>query len=105
MDLSAPFPSMFPTVDSAVLTVLTESKKSRTGREVAKQAARSPRATKLVLDRLVDHGLVFREEVGRSQVYTLNWDHLAAAPLAELASLRLILFRRLRQAVEDWSLP
>jgi predicted nucleotidyltransferase len=102
MDLSAPFQAMFPTVDSSVLTVLTGSRKPRTGREVAKQANRSQRATKLVLDRLVEHGLVLREEAGRSQVYTLNWDHLAAAPVAELASLRLALFSRLRDEISAW---
>lgn len=105
MDISAPFQGLFPTVDSSVLTVLTGSKKPRTGREVAKLAGRSPRATKLVLDRLVEHGLVFREEVGRSQAYTLNWDHLAATPVFELANLRLTLFHRLQAAVERWSVP
>ena len=102
MDLSAPFSSMFPTVDSSVLTVLTRAEKPRSGREVATEANRSPRATKLVLDRLVAHGLVLRQEIGRAQAYTLNWDHLAAAPVAQMANLRLALFQRLREAVETW---
>jgi DNA-binding transcriptional ArsR family regulator len=104
MDLTSPFESLFPTVDSSVLRVLLSSEKPRTGREVAREANRSQRATKLVLDRLVDHGLVFREELGRSQVYTLNRDHIAAEPLAQLARLRLVLFDRLRAAVGTWRL-
>lgn len=94
---------MFPTVDSSVLMVLTGAEKPRTGREVAKQANRSPRATKLVLDRLVDNGLVFREEIGRSQVYTFNRDHLAAAPIAQLANLRQALFQHLRATFATWN--
>ncbi|HKF83377.1 MAG TPA: nucleotidyltransferase domain-containing protein [Solirubrobacterales bacterium] len=104
MDLTSPFKSLFPTVDSSVLGVLLGSTKPRTGREVAREAHRSQRATKLVLDRLVDHGLVFREELGRSQVYTLNRNHIAAGPLAQLVSLRLALFDRLRAAVGAWRL-
>lgn len=102
MDLSAPFESMFPTVDSSVLTVLAASSKPRTGRAVAAQANRSQRATKLVLERLVEHGLVLREEVGRSHVYTLNREHLAATPIAQLATLRPALFGRMREAVGAW---
>lgn len=102
MDLSAPFQSMFPTVDSAVLTVLTGSTKPRTGREVARLAGRSQPATKRVLDRLVEHGLVHERQAGRSNIYTLNWDHIAAGPITDLANLRLVLFRRLRETLEPW---
>jgi len=104
MDLTSPFEALFPTVDSSVLSVLLGSRKPRTGREVAREAKRSQRATKLVLDRLVDHGLVFREELGRSQAYTLNRDHVAARPLAQLANLRLELFDHLRATVGTWRL-
>lgn len=102
MDLSSPFQAMFPNVDSAVLAVLTESTKPRTGREVARLAGRSQDATQRVLDRLVEHGLVHRGEAGRARVYTLNWDHLAAEPIADLANLRRRLFHRLREYLEPW---
>lgn len=102
MDLSLPFQAMFPTVDSSVLAVLAGSSKPRTGRAVAEQANRSQRATKLVLDRLVDHGLVLREEAGRSHVYTLNREHLATAAIVQLANLRFALFERLREMVALW---
>ncbi len=42
------------------------------------------------------------EEAGRARVYTLNRDHLAAEPIAELASLRQLLFDRLRKQINDW---
>jgi predicted nucleotidyltransferase len=102
MDLSAPFQSMLPMVDSAVLSVLAGSTKPRTGREVARLASRSQDATQRVLDRLVGNGLVLSEEAGRARVYTLNRDHLAAEPIAELASLRQLLFDRLRKQINDW---
>jgi predicted nucleotidyltransferase len=104
MDLSAPLQSMLPTVDTAVLAVLTSSTKPRTGREVARLANRSQAATQRVLDRLVQHGLVLREEAGRARVYTLNWEHLAADSIADLANLRLVLFRRLGEIFELWPL-
>jgi predicted nucleotidyltransferase len=96
---------MFPTVDSAVLAVLAGSSKPRTGREVARLANRSQAATQRVLDRLVDHGLVLGREAGRARVYTLNWDHVAAEPIAELTNLRLRLFQRLRETLEFWETP
>lgn len=95
---------MFPTVDSAALAVLTESTKPRTGREVARLARRSQAATQRVLDRLVRHGLVLQEEAGRARVYTMNWEHLAADPIAELANLRPALFHRLEVMFELWLL-
>ncbi|HEU5252370.1 MAG TPA: nucleotidyltransferase domain-containing protein [Solirubrobacterales bacterium] len=103
MDLSAPFSSIFPGVDSAVLTVLTGSTKPRTGREVARLADRSQAATQRVLSRFVDQGLVHMEEAGRARLYTLNRDHIAAVPIAELARLRLAFFQRLRdEEFEFW---
>jgi hypothetical protein len=102
MDLSTPFQSMFPVVDSAALDVLTRSTKPRTGREVAKLAGRSQDATQRLLDRLVDHGLVLRRDAGRARVYELNWDHVAAEPISQLADLRARLFQRLRESFEFW---
>lgn len=102
MDLSSPFQAMFPTVDSDVLAVLARATKPRTGREVARLAGRSQDATQKVLDRFVEHGLVLRRDAGRARVYTLNWDHVAAEPIVELADLRSRLFGRLREVFEFW---
>lgn len=102
MDLSNPFRSLIPAVDSSVLSVLTESTKPRTGREIARLANRSQGATQLVLARFVNHGLVLMTEAGRARLYTLNRDHLAAEPIVELANLRMGLFQRLREAFDFW---
>jgi predicted nucleotidyltransferase len=102
MDLSAPFEGMFPTVDSAVLEVLTAAAKPRTGREVARLAKRSQAATQRVLDRLVEHGLVLRQEAGRARVYTLNLNHVAAEPVLKLATLRAALFTRIDETLDQW---
>jgi len=102
MDPSAPFESMFPTVNSAVLSVLTGATKPRTGREVARLANRSQAATQRVLDRFVEHGLVLGREAGRARVYVLNWNHVAAEPVIKLANLRTALFSRLSETLDRW---
>lgn len=93
---------MFPTVDSAILVVLAGATTPRTGREIARLAERSQSATQRVLDRLVEHGLVRQEEAGRSRIYTLNRDHLAADPISDLVNLRSLLLGRLRWNFGNW---
>lgn len=105
MDLGNPFLGIFPTVDSAVLSVLAGTTKPRTGREIARLADRSQSATQRVLDRLVDQGVVFQEDAGRSRIYTLNRMHLAAEAISDLAALRSSLFRRLQESLDFWVLP
>jgi len=105
MDLSQPFQALFPTVDSAVLAVLAESTKPRTGREIARASGRSQGATQQVLNRLVAHGVVLHREAGRARVYELNRDHLAAEPISELANLRSLLFSGIRQSLLFWLIP
>jgi len=105
MDLSHPYQSMFPTVDSAVLAVLAETPKPRTGRELARLAGRSQPGTRRVLDRLVEHGLVLREDAGRAHVYRLNGEHVAAPAVAMLAAMRAALFHRIGERVEEWPVP
>lgn len=105
MDLSAPYQSMFPTVDSAVLGALSSSTKPRTGRELARLASRSQPATQQVLDRLVEHGLVIRQEAGRARLYTLNREHLAAEPITSLVNLRSLFFQHLRDFFSLWDPP
>ncbi len=105
MDFSTPFQSMLPGADSDVLTVLAGSTKPRTGREIARLADRSQRGAQLVLSRFVEHGLVLVREAGSARVYTLNWDHLAAEPIAGLANLRGALFRRISDEVFNYWRP
>lgn len=105
MNVSRPYEGLFPTVDSAVLTVLSRTERAFSGREIAKQANRSHTAAQKVLDRLVDQGLVTQQRGGSSLLYVLNRKHLAAPAVLQLASLRSALIDQLRAAISLWSIP
>lgn len=105
MDVSKPFAAISPGVDADVLVVLAGSTKPRSGRELARRAGRSNTGVQHVLDRLVKHGLVSREEVGRTFLYELNRDHLLAPTVEQMAGVRAELVRRLRDAIGAWEVP
>ncbi len=105
MDLSHPLRSVATSRDVDVLAVLAGSNKGRTGRELARLSGTSEAGVRKVTERLVRHGLVRRTAVGNAYLFELNRDHLAAAPLAELASIRFALIERLRDAISQWPLP
>lgn len=105
MDVSKPFAAISSAVDPDVLVVLASSTKPRSGRELARRTGRSNTAVQHVLARLVDHGLVRREEVGRTFLYQLNRDHLLAPTVERMADARIELIRRLREAIGAWASP
>jgi predicted transcriptional regulator len=105
MDIAKPFTAISPSVDADVLVVLAGSTKPRSGRELARRAGRSNTGVQHVLDRLVEHGLVSREEVGRTFLYELNRHHLLAPTVEQMASVRAELVRRLREAIGAWGIP
>jgi predicted nucleotidyltransferase len=105
MDVSKPFTAVSTGVDADVLVVLAGSTKPRSGRELARRAGRSNTGVQHVLDRLVEHGLVNREEVGRTFLYELNRDHLLAPTVEKMADARGELVRRLRDAIDAWEVP
>jgi predicted nucleotidyltransferase len=105
MDVSKPFTAISPGVDADVLVVLAGSTKPRSGRELARRAGRSNTGVQHVLDRLVEHGLVNREEVGRTFLYELNRDHLLAPTVEQMAGARAELVHRLRDAIDGWEVP
>lgn len=105
MNVSKPFAAISPGVDADVLVVLAGSTKPRSGRELARRAGRSNTGVQHVLDRLVEHGLVNREEVGRTFLYKLNRDHLLAPTVEQMAGVRAELVRRLRDAIDGWEVP
>lgn len=81
---------------------------SPSGLYLAHVGALSPIAAigvRRALEHLVAEGIVSRERAGRAFLYRLNRDHLAAPWIEGLASLRLELIARLRQAVASWQLP
>ena len=105
MDVSKPFAAISPGVDADVLVVLAGSTKPRSGRELARRAGRSNTGVQHVLDRLVEHGLVNRGEVGRTFLYELNRDHLLAPTVEQMAGVRVELVHRLRNAIDAWEIP
>lgn len=104
MDVSKPFAAISSGVDADVLVVLAGSTKLRSGRELARRAGRSNTGVQHVLNRLVEHGLVYREEVGRTFLYELNRDHLLAPTVEQMAGARAELIRRLRKVIGTWEL-
>jgi len=102
MDVSKPFSAISSSVDVDVLVVLAGSTKPRSGRELARRTGRSNTGVQHVLDRLVEHGLVNRGEVGRTFLYKLNRDHLLAPTVEQMAGARVELIRRLRKAIGGW---
>jgi len=103
MDLSRPYSALSPTLEGDVLAVLVKTTRGLTGRDVARLVRRgSQRGVLSALERLVDHGLVAREEAGPSFQFTLNRDHLAASAVEALAGMRAALWTRLRSAVDMW---
>lgn len=105
MDVSKPFTAISPSVDVDVLVVLAGSTKPRSGRELARRAGRSTTGVQYALDRLVEHGLISREQVGRTFLYTLNREHLLASTVELMAGARGELVRRLRVTIAAWGTP
>ncbi|MDQ4041582.1 MAG: nucleotidyltransferase domain-containing protein, partial [Actinomycetota bacterium] len=92
--------------DGDVLAVLGGADASFTGREVHRLVGHSSEeGVRRTLNRLVAHGVVLRREAGRAHLYRLNREHLAAPAVEVLASLRLRLLDRLREAIGGWSIP
>jgi Nucleotidyltransferase domain len=105
MDLGEPYSAVCPTLDGPVLDVLGHTNLPLTGREIARLARRgSERGVRLVLDRLVDYGLVTAQRAGPSWLFALNRDHVAAAAVASLLRLRAELFERIARDIETWPL-
>ena len=105
MNVSRPYTAICPTLDSEVLAVLAGTTRPLTGREVARLTGRtSHRGVAEVLSRLVEHGLVERQEAGRALLFTLNREHLAAPAVEILAGMRAELLRRIRELVGTWEI-
>ncbi|HLI31594.1 MAG TPA: nucleotidyltransferase domain-containing protein [Solirubrobacteraceae bacterium] len=103
MNLSQPYTAICPTLDSQVLAVLARTRKPMTGREIARLTGRTAHAGVLdALARLVDQGVVERQEAGRALLFNLNRDHLAMPAVEVLVGMREELLRRIRETVAAW---
>jgi predicted nucleotidyltransferase len=103
MLLDRPMLTVTPTVDGDVLTVLARAEAAFTAPKVQRLLERhSVPGVRKVLNRLVEQGVVHADRAGRALTYRLNRDHLAAAPIIELANLGDALIERIRTAVDTW---
>jgi len=105
MDLARPYAAISSTLDPGVLTVLAGTNRPLTGREIARLVGRTSHSGVIAaLERLVDQGIVDREEAGRAFLFTLNREHLAAPAVEVLADLREELLRRIGDTVDRWNI-
>jgi predicted nucleotidyltransferase len=103
MDFRNPLRLITPTLDADVLRVVGGADRAFTGSEIQRVAGVGSRqGIRLVLIRLVDQGIVDVERAGRSFLYRLNRDHLAAHHIVALATLRTELLQRLRAEFAEW---
>jgi Nucleotidyltransferase domain len=104
VDVSRPYSSISPGLESDVLVVLAGTTRPLTGRRVAELVRHgSPDGVRKALDRLVAQGLVLREEAGRALMHSLNRRHLAVPAVEVMAGMRGELLRRLRDALAGWA--
>lgn len=106
MDLGLPATVLCRSTLAATLEVLAGATRSLAGREVARLAPYgSVQGILDALNHLVNHGVVVRQEVGRTHLYLLNREHVAAPAVIELARLRDTFLDRLRTTISQWPLP
>jgi DNA-binding transcriptional ArsR family regulator len=106
MDFRHPFRLVTPTLDGDVLAVLARAEEGFSGRQLHRLLGRaSEPGVRKAAERLVDQGIVLRNEVGKAKVYRLNRQHLAAAHVEGLAELRTSLISHLRTTLGGWEEP
>lgn len=99
MDLASPLRSLIPSLDSVVLEVLSGTEGTLGVSRIHRLGGRGSRAgISLVLDRLVDHGLVLAEPSNLGSVYRLNRDHVLADAVLDAFGARHEFLRRLGDA-------
>lgn len=97
MDVSSPMSAVVPTLDGPVLRVLAGTTAPLTGRQVhALAGTGSVSGVRLVLNRLVEHGLVLATRAGPADLYVANRNHLAWPAVAMLVGLRTALHSLIR---------
>ncbi len=105
MDLSSPYAAVLSPAEGPILAVLAGTTKAFSGREVARLSGVSVNGAWKALQRLAEHGLVNEEPAGgKTTLYTLNRDHLAAEAIVTLIRLRSILVSRITEQMESWTI-
>lgn len=106
MNLAAPTSVLLSTTDARVLAVLSGTTEGLSGREVAQLAEMAHGTVWRALRRFVEHGLVDEQAAGgRTHLYRLNRDHVAADAVIALGRLRVTLVDRIREHLLQWQTP
>jgi hypothetical protein len=106
MQLSRPLATVTPTLDGDVLAVLAQHEAAFTAGQLNRILDRySAEGIRKVLRRLVRQGIVLSTRVGAAYTYELNFEHLAAGPIIQLARLPQKLLQQIEQQLENWHLP
>ncbi|WAL49295.1 nucleotidyltransferase domain-containing protein [Rhodococcus pyridinivorans] len=103
MQLNRPFATVTPTLDGDVLAVLASTDATFTISQVQRLLATgSGEGIRKVLTRLVAQGVVLHDQVGRTNTYRLNTEHLAAEPIMALSQLNSTFLKRLEKHLDRW---
>lgn len=103
MQLNRPFATVTPTLDGDVLGVLASADVSFTISQIQRILTTvSGEGIRKVLTRLTAQGVVLNDQVGRTNTYRLNTEHLAAEPIMALSRLTSIFLDRLEAHLEGW---
>lgn len=104
MNLSSPITSVIPGAKGEVLLILARTLEELTGNVIATLGDErvSQTGANKALKKLVEDGLVLSRPAGKSILYSLNRDHVAARSIIELSELRSALMTRIKEQVTGW---
>lgn len=106
MDFRHPLGVVTPTLDGDILAALAGADEGFSGRQLHRLVGHaSEPGVRKAADRLVEQGIVLRQQIGRAKVYRLNREHVAAPYVEGLAALRGVLVDRLRDTLGAWKEP
>ncbi|MDR3661161.1 MAG: nucleotidyltransferase domain-containing protein [Mycobacterium sp.] len=103
MQLNKPFATVTPTLDGDVLAVLATADVTFTISQIQRILTTvSGEGIRKVLTRLTAQGVVLHDQVGRTNTYRLNTEHLAAEPIMALSRLTATFLDRLENYLKGW---
>ncbi len=103
MQLHKPFATVTPTLDGDVLGVLASADAAFTISQIQRILTTvSGEGIRKVLTRLTAQGVVLNDQVGRTNTYRLNTEHLAAEPIMALSRLTSTFLERLEAHLKGW---
>ncbi|MGC4935792.1 nucleotidyltransferase domain-containing protein [Gordonia sp. DT30] len=103
MQLNRPIATVTPTLDGDVLAVLASADATFTISQIQRiLTTASGEGIRKVLNRLTGQGVVLHDQVGRTNTYRFNTEHLAAEPIMALSRLNVTFRSRLGEHFNKW---